>query len=80
MEDRIEKWRTEAKRGNIGKNAFEIPPYKPEVWMKQSADMNSGKNSNIALKSHLYRFYQAASIHRQFVLRELLPDGKLIVA
>ena len=79
-EDRIKKWRTEVKQGNIGKNAFEIPLYKPEVWMKQSADMNSTENSNVALRSYLYRFYQAASIHRQFVLRELLPDRKLIVA
>jgi hypothetical protein len=75
-EDRIKKWRTEAKQGNIGQHAFDIPLYKPEVWMKQSVDMNSSENSSIALRSHLYRFYQAASIHRQFVLRELLPEKK----
>ncbi|MCG6911286.1 MAG: hypothetical protein LJE94_14335 [Deltaproteobacteria bacterium] len=79
-EDRIARWRKEAKQGKIGKNAFDIPLYKPELWMKQSADMNSTENSKAALRSHLYRFYQAASIHRQFVLRELLPDRKLIVA
>ena len=79
-ETRIKKWRTEAKNGNIGPKEFDIPLYKPEGWMKQSADMNSSENSNDALGSNLYRFYQAASIHRQFVLRELLPDNKLIVA
>jgi hypothetical protein len=80
MEDRITKWLTEAKQGKIGNNGFEIPLYQPEVWMKQSADMNSSENSKAALSSHLYRFYQAASIHRQFVLRELLPERELIVA
>jgi len=78
--DRIKKWRTEAKQGHIGLKAFEIPLYKPETWMKQSADLNSSENSHKALRSHLYRFYQAASIHRQFVLRELLPENKLIVS
>lgn len=79
-EDRIKKWRTEAKNKNIGPKEFDIPLYKPEGWMKQSADMNSSENSNDALRSNLYRFYQAASIHRQFVLRELLPGNRLIVA
>jgi len=79
-EDRIKKWLTEAKNGEIGPKAFQIPLYDPETWLKQSADMNSSEDSNAALRSNLYRFYQAASIHRQFVLRELLPDKKLVVA
>ena len=79
-EDRIKKWRTEASRGNMGPNPFQIPLYEPEVWMKQSAVLNSSEKSTDALRSNLYRFYQAASIHRQFVLRELLPDNRLVVA
>lgn len=80
MEGRIKKWRTEARLGNIGPDAFQIPLYKPEVWLKQSATLNSSETSTAALRANLFRFYQAASIHRQFVLRELLPDNKLIVA
>jgi len=79
-EDRIHKWCKAAKNGEIGPKRFQIPPYTPEVWLKESADMNSSKKSQAALGSNLYRFYQAASIHRQFVLRELLPDQELIVA
>lgn len=79
-EDRIKKWQTEAENEKIGPKAFQIPLYEPETWMKQSADMNGSENSNVAVRSNLYRFYQAASIHRQFVLRELLPDKKPIVA
>ncbi len=80
MEGRIKKWRTDAKDGRIGPADFKIPLYKPEVWMKQSATLNSSEKSTAALRSNLFRFYQAASIHRQYVLRELLPDNKLVVA
>jgi hypothetical protein len=79
-EDRVKRWRTDAKNGKIGPKSFQIPLYNPEMWLKQSADMNNRENSISALKSNLYRFYQAASIHRQFVLRELLPNNKLVVA
>jgi len=80
MEGRIQKWLTEAGAGRIGPKVFRIPPYEPEVWMKQSATLNSSETSTEALKSNLYRFYQAASIHRQYVLRELLPENRLVVA
>lgn len=79
-EDRVKKWRAEASRGTLGSEPFKIPVYKPEDWMRQSAALNSSESSTAALKSNLYRFYQAASIHRQFVLRELLPDNRLVVA
>ena len=79
-EDRVKKWRAEARQGHLGSESFQIPLYKPEDWMRQSAALNSSENSTDALKTNLYRFYQAASIHRQFVLRELLPDNRLVVA
>ena len=79
-EDRIKHWRGAAKKGHIGPKPFEIPLYKPETWLAQSANMKQSKNSAAALRSNLYRFYQAASIHRQFVLRELLPGHRLVVS
>ncbi|MBW2369513.1 MAG: hypothetical protein JRH15_16705, partial [Deltaproteobacteria bacterium] len=79
-EDRIRKWRSEAQQGNLGGMAFRIPPYAPEHWLKEAAALGNTEDSVRALRSHLYRFYQAASIHRQYVLRELLPDYGLIVA
>ena len=79
-EDRIDRWRAAARNGKLGPKSFQIPLYDPESWMQEGADMNSGPDSKAALGSNLYRFYQAASLHRQFVLRELLPDNKLIVA
>jgi hypothetical protein len=78
-EDRISKWRTAARNGKLGVK-FRIPEYDPETWMKEGSEMNSGEDSKIALGFNLYRFYQAASLHRQYLLRELLPEHKLIVA
>lgn len=78
--DRIKQWRKAAKNGNLGGKPFQIPTYRPENWMQEAANMNSREDSRAALKSNLYRFYQAASLHRQFVLRELLPDNHLVVA
>lgn len=79
-EERVKQWRTAAKGGRLGVGGFEIRKYSPEKWLQEAADMNSRKDSKAALKSHLYRFYQAASMHRQFVLRELLSDNDLVVA
>ena len=79
-EDRINQWRTAAKSGRLGPKKFQIPTYDPETWMREGADMNSREDSKAALGSNLYRFYQAASLHRQFVLRKLLPDFNLVVA
>lgn len=78
-EERVAKWRTAARNGKLGIN-FRIPDYDPEKWMKEGSEMNSREDSKIALGSNLYRFYQAASLHRQYLLRELLPEHKLIVA
>ena len=80
MEDRVVKWQEQATQGTLGKKTFSIPRCQPETWMKHAADLNSSEDSHQALGSPLYRFYQAASIHRQFILRELLPQNHLVVA
>lgn len=78
---RVKQWKKAAKDGELSGSKFSIPDYKEETWLKDATKkMNSAKNSESALDSDLYRFYQAASLHRQFVLRELLPDYQLVVA
>lgn len=79
-EDRIAKWRSAAQTGKLANLKFSIPKYDNEKWLQEGVNLNKRKNSKAALKSNLYRFYQAASLHRQYVLRELLPDHGLIVA
>ena len=78
-EERIEKWRAASWNGRLGKR-FRIPAYGLEAWGKEAYNLNGSRNSERALDSNIYRFYQAASLHRQFVLRELLPENALIVA
>jgi len=78
-DDRIKKWRSASGNGELG-SAFQIPTYDPEKWLEDAAKKKNKEDSTTALDSDLYRFYQAASVHRQYVLRELLPDHKLVVA
>ena len=79
-EDRVDRWCKAAKTRKLSPKGFQIPRYRPEKWLQEAADMNSRADSKAALDSNLYRFYQAASLHRQYVLRELLPSHSLVVA
>ncbi|MDJ0805289.1 MAG: hypothetical protein QNJ78_00500 [Gammaproteobacteria bacterium] len=79
-EERIKQWLSAARRGKLSPRGYEIPRYAPENWLFESAEMDNSKDSEVALDSNLYRFYQAASMHRYYVLRELLPKHDLVVA
>ncbi|UCE58712.1 MAG: hypothetical protein JSU63_14865 [Phycisphaerales bacterium] len=78
--DRVALWCKVAKKGQLGGKKFTIPAYNEKEWLREAANLNSRENSAMALDSGLYRFYQAASIHRQYVLRDLLPKYDLVVA
>jgi hypothetical protein len=63
-----------------------IPPYDQERW---DADRDGFSNYLLTLRArnekpspvalNVYRFYQAASYHRHYVLRELLPAHGIVV-
>jgi len=78
-EERISKWRSAARNAMLG-GAFQIPSYEPHKWLADAARNKNRDDSKTALNFDLYRFYQAASTHRQYVLRELLPGHQLVVA
>jgi hypothetical protein len=80
MEKRINKWKESAKKGALAGIKFSIPAYNSESWLKEAANKNSRQRSEIILSSNLYRFYQAASLHRQYVVRDLCPSHGLVVA
>ena len=68
--ERSEKWRIAFANGQIGIQAGEgIPHYDPKPLDKPEE----------AASSEVYHFYQAASLHRHYVLRELLPKHELVV-
>lgn len=78
--ERSEKWRTAFTRGQLGiKPGEKIPHYDPELWDKQRDHFPAMEKPDEAAASEVYHFYQAASLHRHYVLRELLPAHELVV-
>lgn len=79
--DRIRAWREAAQSGELfgSKNGEEIPDYQGEQWNENWAELDQSENSGCAFELPVWRFYQAASLHRTYVLRELLPKHGLIV-
>ena len=78
---RIKAWQNAVKNGKLYQNAGEgIFKYDEKILHNQRNSLDKKKNSRIALNKNVYRFYQAASVHRNFVLRTLLPRHGLVVA
>ncbi len=78
-EDRIARWRKDVIEGKLfDSDGEDIPRY--NGWNDDFERLDDMWNSEAALKSDVFRFYQAAAIHRTFVIRKLLPAHGLIVA
>ncbi len=73
---RTEKWQESADSGRLFNSMESIPEYKD--WNEGFEDLASGQ-SNKAMEHPTYHFYQAASYHRWYVLRDLLPKHGLMV-
>lgn len=72
-------WKDAARSGGLFHHgAEEIPDYDENSWKAQWEYLSSVEDSSEALNQNIYRFYQAASVHRNFVLRELLPNNLLV--
>lgn len=56
-----------------GKTEPALAPYSPRTWYDQRPRMAKKLSTGGIGEFPLYRFYQAASYHRHFVLRDLLP-------
>jgi hypothetical protein len=77
---RSEKWRSAFSQGELGIRAGEeIPHYDPAPWNKQRDKFPGLDKPDEVATSEVYHFYQAASLHRHYVLRELLPKHGLVV-
>ncbi len=75
---RIEAWKEAAKEGNLfGGLKEDIPEYEP--WHDHWSKLAWIEDSSTALNFSLYRYFQAASTHRNYVLRRLLPSHHLVV-
>ena len=77
-EDREKAWRQAAGDGELFTGAEEILPNQGESWKRELDALKEAEDSSAALGTSVFRFYQAAALHRTFVLRELLPRHGLV--
>lgn len=78
-EGRIEAWQNAVRRGTFGPGE-DIPEYLGAKWNEQHEQYDGSEKSTDCLNHSAYLFLRAASMHRNYVLRELLPKHRLVVA
>lgn len=80
IQGRSAGWCTLLMSGKLFKpSESEIPAYGPDAWNQQRQQLTTLIPVGKAPRLPLYRFYQAASLHRHYVLRELLPAKGIVV-
>lgn len=79
-EGRTEAWRKAARTGAIfGADGEEIPDYEGYDWNDRWRALDASESGQDAFGEAVWLFYQAAALHRTYVLRDLLPRHGLIV-
>lgn len=78
-DDRNDKWKDAARTGQLGPS-FDIPSYMGKDWLVDVKALHESDDSKAALGVPVYKYFRAASTHRQYVLRDLLPKHQLVVA
>ncbi|WP_320174869.1 DUF6765 family protein [Maridesulfovibrio sp.] len=79
---RCENWikSFENETSNFTEGAEIMPEYLGDVWNGERKALDNNAHSSLILQSPVYNFYKAASYHRHFVLRDLLPKYDIVVA
>jgi hypothetical protein len=78
--ERSEEWRNAFKSGALGITPEEdIPVYSEETWHKQRDKFPGLAQPREVTQQEIYHFYQAASFHLHYVLRELFPKHGLMI-
>ena len=57
----------------------ELPEYDPKRWDRQRDGFEALKDPSKITNKPVFHFYQAASLHRHYMLRELLPEKGIIL-
>ena len=78
-DDRIEAWREASISGEFVEGGEEIPEYSSDEWNDAHENFSEMETSAEAFELPVYRFFQAADFHQNYVLRQLLPSHGLIV-
>ena len=77
-DDRIEEWQLLMETGQLGGERNErIPGYDGDRWNEQKEKLRDTPSEE-ALDKPVYQFYQAAALHRVYVLRDLLPEHGVV--
>ena len=80
-QDRIDAWKNAARKGKLfGTGKEKIPEYDENNWHNNRENLKREKDSRVAPKLPVFRFYQAAAVHRINVIRHILPEKELVVA
>ena len=53
--------------------------YNPETWEQEKLKFSKYSISESGISTNAYRFHQAATFHRYYVLKDLLPDHGIAV-
>ena len=74
-EDRTARWLSAVAENEIypSEERESSSGYYHEDWENDMSDFHGLATSQAGIQSHAYRFYQAAALHRYYVLKELLP-------
>ena len=81
MEERIEQWNSAFAENTIYRRAADEPPptYSSEDWEGEKNRFHTLASSRDGIDSPVYRFHQAAALHRYYVLKDLLPAHNIAV-
>ncbi|SDL64941.1 hypothetical protein SAMN05660337_3500 [Maridesulfovibrio ferrireducens] len=80
--DRIQHWITcfADETSNFTINGESFLHYLGDDWNQQRNTMDGNTHSTEVLEMPVYNFYKAASYHRHYVLRDLLPEHGIVVS
>jgi len=77
---RITAWKKRAAEGAFSRDGVEaLSDYDHRPWRDQAQALKTLPEPSAALELPVYRFHLAAAIHRNFVLRDLLPQHGIVV-
>jgi hypothetical protein len=77
---RIKAWVEAIRKNRLFEGSTRVPEYKGPKWSASIDDLEPEKIPRNLDKLPVYRFYQAARIHRAHVLSDLLPPHGLFAA
>ncbi len=77
---RVRAWKAAMRDNRLFGGSTRVPQYKGPKWSASIDDLDPEKIPKDMDKLPVYRFYQAARIHRAHVLSNLLPPNDVIAA